>query len=663
MIRPSLVCVSILAVMTALPAAAEVRLYVSPGGNDGGDGSAAHPFKTLQKAQTAVRQSNMSDDVTVMVGDGIYNLDQPLIFKTADGGQGGKSVTWQALDGAHPVVSGGVAIGNFTLSDGDKNIYVADIPKGMDARQLFVNDVAAERPLLEIHYGDLEFSATGFTVKNPDLQFITRIKQPQRLELEATGFFTDHYAPAKSVSGNTFTMQQPSWDNNTWGYDTINQPIFVQDSRLFLVNAPELLGARNEWHNATFEFYIDPDAGKLYLRIPANSDIKTMTVVLPRLEALVSVAGTVDKPVHDLTFRGLRFSYTSWMGPSQETGYASQQSGAYLKETASVRPAEAFKTCNWGCPEFETMRQKWSQMPAAVQVAAASHVTFDHDQFSQLGQVGLGIGNDANANLSGAELAVDGVTVSYSRFAVLAGGAIVAGGIRLDAHHPADPRLIVRDVVISDNVVTLTALNYKESSAILTTYVDGAKILHNDVSDSTYDGIDIGWGWGYNDAGGNPNYRDNQKGYTVNTLFETPTTLKNTEVAFNRIHSIKQWYMDGGAIYNLSANPGTRIHDNYIYDIGDKIGIYVDEGSKHIRIDNNVVETRRRWLNANTVGKMWAMKITSDNIATGNWHNSAMTNGQWIEAAGNAIVDDHLVADKNWPTAAKAVIDTAGVEP
>lgn len=637
-------------------------IYVTPTGNDSGDGSAAHPFKTLPRAQAAVRAVNAGKDVTVLLDDGIYDLSHPLIFTAADGGQGAHSVIWRAAPKATPLLSGGMTVGGFTVFDKDKEIYVADIPKGVDSRQLYVDDIAAERAALEIRYSDLEFTATGFIVKNPDLKFITQIKQPERLELEATGFFTDHYAPAKSVSGDTFTMQQPSWDNNTWGYDTISLPIFPQDSRLFLVNAPELLGRTNEWHNATYEFYIDPAAGKLYLRIPTNSDISKLKVILPRLESLVSIGGTLDQPVQNLTFKGLRFSYTSWMGPSRPTGYASQQSGAFLSETAVVRPAEAFKTCNWGCPEFETMRQKWNQTPAAVQVAAARNVTFEGNTFTQLGQVGLGIGNDANANLSGAQLATDGITVSHNRFAILAGGAIVAGGIRLDAHHPSDPRLTNKNLTIRNNVVTQVSLNYKESSAILSTYVEGARILHNDVSDTTYDGIDIGWGWGYNDAGGNPNYEENQKGYTVNPKFDTPTTLRNTEVAYNRIHSIKQWYMDGGAIYNLSANPGARIHHNYIYDIGDKIGIYVDEGSKHVRIDNNVVETRRRWLNANTVGKTWARKITTDNIATGNWHNSAMTNGQWIEAAGNAILDDHLVPDKNWPAEAKAIIDQAGVE-
>ena len=37
-------------------------------------------------------------------------------------------------------------------------------------------------------------------------------------------------------------------------------------------------------------------------------------------------------------------------------------------------------------------------MPAAVQVSAASNITFSGDTFTDLGEVGLGIGEDPDAN-------------------------------------------------------------------------------------------------------------------------------------------------------------------------------------------------------------------------------------------------------------------------
>ena len=649
--------------MAAGPALAEVVIRVSPTGDDANTGMAGRPVRTLPRAQALVRDHNATDDVVVALADGSYALTEPLIFTRADGGLGEHSVTWRADEGARPLISGGFAVSGFTVFDAERRIYVADVPKGVDMRQLWVNDTLAERPWMEILHSDVEFTATGFDITNPELSWVSNIANPARLEVEATGFFTDRVSPVASISGATVTMQQPAWDNNTWGYDTITKPIFPDDSRLFLVNALELIGKTNDWHAKPYQWVVDPDAGKLYLRIAEDDDIKDLTVMAPRLQALVSISGTPDAPVENLTFEGLRFSYTSWMGPSEATGYANQQSGAYLKDVSSLRPADAWSTCGWGCPEFESMRQMWNQQPAAVQVSAARDIAFVGNRFTQLGQIGLGIGNDANAHLTGVGLATQDIRVSRNLFAVLSGSAIMAGGIRHDAHHPVDPNLINRNVLIEDNVVATVSQDYKDNAAILTTYIDGARILHNDISDAPYDGVAVGWGWGYNDAGGNPNYDENQKGYRYNERFTTPTTLRNTLVEGNRIHGVKTWYMDGGAIYNLSANPDSVVRANHIFDIGGKIAIYLDEGSKHFEVTGNVVDTQGKWLNINTAGRMFRRRISTDNLASGNWHNSMRTGGRWLDEIGNVERDNILVPNRDWPAEAQAVIDAAGPRP
>src|SRR3546814_1040486 len=63
------------------------------------------------------------------------------------------------------------------------------------------------------------------------------------------------------------------------------------------------------------------------------------------------------------------------------------------------------------CPEFENERNVWRQMPAAVQVSAAQHVTISENVFAHLGQYALGVGMDANANVSGVGLATVDVTI------------------------------------------------------------------------------------------------------------------------------------------------------------------------------------------------------------------------------------------------------------
>ncbi|MEK9212632.1 hypothetical protein [Sphingomonas sp. 2378] len=122
-------------------------------------------------------------------------------------------------------------------------------------------------------------------------------------------------------------------------------------------------------------------------------------------------------------------------------------------------------------------------------------MTFDRAEFTQLGQVALGIGNNPEANDSGVGYGAAGVEVRRSRFGQLAGGVIMVGGILPDAHHPPRPEMGVRNVVIADNRIETVSQDYKEQAAILVTYAAGTVVTHYDVSDGPYDGIDIGWGW------------------------------------------------------------------------------------------------------------------------------------------------------------------------
>ena len=51
-----------------------VVIAVAADGDDGGQGTREKPFKTLKKAQMAVRQSSANNDVTVELGDGEYRI-------------------------------------------------------------------------------------------------------------------------------------------------------------------------------------------------------------------------------------------------------------------------------------------------------------------------------------------------------------------------------------------------------------------------------------------------------------------------------------------------------------------------------------------------------------------------------------------------------------
>ena len=640
------------------PAARVVTIAVSPAGDDQAAGTPDHPFRSLQRAQIAARRLNGNSDVIVQLADGVYRQEQTLRFTAEDGGRNRHHVLWTAAPGAHPIVSGAMKVTGWRLFDKGREIYVADTPLSLDSRQLWLNDRLMRVAAIEIPRASVTFSRDGILLNDAKYDDLAHLPEQSRLEVDATGFFTMRISPVEKVAGRMLVMKQPAWDNNIWGYDTIDTPYHPEQAHLYLANSLEFLTQPGQW-------YIDPARGKLYLRPPAGTDVEHMDVELPRVKVLLSIGDSLDAPVENLEFRGIQFSHTTWLGPSTNEGYASQQSGSYLTGRAADYPSDPLTMCTHGCPNFESVRNEWNQMPASIQVSAARAITFDRDVFAHLGQYALGIGNDSDATLSGTGLGTSDITVMANVFTDDAGGAILSGGVRRDAHHPRDAKQTNRLLIVRDNLIEGVSKDYLDNSAILSTYVVGAVILHNDISDVPYDAIDIGYGWGIEDPGGNPNYRVYMHGYDFpqNPVYESPTTHRDVVVANNRIHDAKKLFHDGGAIYNLSASPGTLITENYIFDNHHQIALYLDEGSRYITVRKNVVrDSGSEWLNINTVRHAYPLRISPDNTASDNWHDSNKTGGMWTNYQNDLILDDHPVMDDNWPPEAQRVMKNAGIE-
>jgi len=597
------------------PAPVPVVIHVGVSGSDNGDGSESRPFKTLTRAQAAVRRINATNSVTVQLADGTYRLPEPLRFSARDGGHNSYVVTWEAAPNAHPVLSGGTPVADWQIADATRNVWVADIPRGADPRQLWVNNRLAERAQVEAPRVAFEFRAWGLEITDPGWRFLAELPDQSRLEVENTAWFTHRHAVVDHIEGNRIVMKQPGWRNNIIGYDTFARPVSGNNARMFFVNSLAFLRNGGQW-------FADPAAGRLYYKPRDGEDMHSSEVILPRLQLLISIAGDYQHPVTDLQFRGLSFQHTSWLQPSGPGGYPSQQSGAYLAGELPGYPSDPVRDCSWGCWAFEAARNHWRQQPAAVQVAAANRVVFANDEFAHLGQVALGVGNNADANLSGIGLGATAIEIQRNHFSDLAGGAIMVGGIAAEAHHPPRPEMGVRDILIRNNLIENVSQNYREQAAVLVTYATAPVIVNNDISGASYDGIDVGWGWGTHDPGGSAAYRTTDRGYydlPGNPTYDMPTILRDTVVFANRVHDVKRWFPDGGAIYHLSADPGALIAENYIYDVPGGIALYLDEGSRYVTVRNNVIANVGVWLTVNSQDGFYPRRTAMDNTASGNW--------------------------------------------
>ena len=627
----------------AAPAsAAPTTLYASPTGT-GTTCSSAQPC-SLTDAQAVVRSLNdaMSDDIVVQLSDGVYRLSAPLRLTADDSGTNGHSVLWQAAPSARPVISGARAVTGWSVADAGRNIWRATVPTGIDARQLYVDGAIATRARTQVNRGDFTASSTGMRFTNGALSYLNNLANQNRVEMEGVNSFTDRYSPVQSISGGLITMQQPAWNNNNFGYDTLARPF--RAGPLYLTNAYEFLDSPGEW-------YLNPATGVLSYIPLAGQNMSSVSVELPVLQSLVDVGGTYGAPAHHITFSGITFSGTSWLGPSSNQGYVDQQTGAYIAGNWSW---PGFDSCHSGCTQFEAARPNWLQMPAAVQVSAANTITFADSQFVNLGQTAIGIGNDANAHASGVGLGASNITVTRSEIARSSAGGIVVGGVRADAHHPSDQRMVNRDITVSDNRIHDLGVEYRGIVSVLNTYVTNATVSHNEVYNMPYSGMSIGYGWGANDAGGNNNYA-NRGLYNYQPRYTTATTASNNRLIGNYVHDVMQQMNDGGCIYTLSWNPGAQIRENYCLRTNGYFGLYFDEGSKYYTATNNVFSNTGTWATANYGGG----ENMGNWTVTNNWSTNGSTNVTNGDR-GNVVSGNVTVTNGNWPAGAQSVMASAG---
>jgi hypothetical protein len=260
------------AALAAIPGA-RAALWVSPAGDDSGPGTEERPLRTIERARDVVRTLNadMTDDITVFIA-GTYTLAQPVAFGPQDSGTNGFSVVYTAAPGEHPVLSGGLPVTGWTLSDGARNLWSAPAPEGLaDTRDLFVNGSPASRTRIRLTHSEPESQEDA---AKPDPWALW--KNPADVEL------------VNSVS------------DAVWSERAGPAPYYAE-------NAFELLGTPGQW-------YFDRAARRIYYVPRAGENLAAADVVAAAAAALITGAGSAERPLGGLIFKGIRFEYTTSAG-------------------------------------------------------------------------------------------------------------------------------------------------------------------------------------------------------------------------------------------------------------------------------------------------------------------------------------------------------------
>ncbi|WP_069770656.1 RICIN domain-containing protein [Streptomyces sp. LUP30] len=555
------------AVLPAQPAyAATTNFYVDPvNGSDGNPGnSTAAAFRTVQAAQTAVRarNANMSDDIVVNLRGGAYPLTAPVVFGTGDSGTNGHTVVYQAYNGETPVITGGQAITGWTAAANGE--YKAPVG-GLTFRQLYVNGVRATRARFPDVGSDFQLQGSDNTNKLLKVlsSQVSDWGQLGKVEMMLETQWGESYLRLKSITSGNGTANVSIQDHEAGILFPRPFPVLSNGSPLHFENAHEFL-------NEPGEFYVDTAAQTVYYKPRPGEDMSTATVQAPTLRTLFDVKGTsLDSPVHDLRFSGITFTRTTWM-EATDNGYLNAQGG------------------NYNISADSSNKQFVGRPPAGVQAANADRLSFTDNTFTQMGATALDLHHGVHDS-----------TVTGNLISDIAGNGITVGKFSdptVEYHTvynpPASPagedaREVVKNVTVKNNLITRIGEDYLGTAGVNAGFVNSTTIDHNDISDTPWAGISLGWGW---------QSAANAEG--------------NNSVSYNRLGNVMNRLCDSAGIYHLSNDPGTVINGNYIHDVvrgpaacGSAVaGVYLDEGSDNMTLSNNVLSHTDGFINQNRNG-------------------------------------------------------------
>ena len=154
-------------------------------------------------------------------------------------------------------------------------------------------------------------------------------------------------------------------------------------------------------------------------------------------------------------------------------------------------------------------------------------------------------------------------------------------------HDPSDSRIICTGLTIDNNLITDVTNEDWGCVGIGAGFVRDIRILHNEISEVSYSGISMGWGW-------------NQQ----------PCAMADNRVKGNLIHHYAKHMYDTAGIYTLGAQPHSFVEENvvrdiyspgYAHDPNHWFYLYTDEGSSCIMVRNNWTPTEKYLKNATRV--------------------------------------------------------------
>ena len=512
------------------------------------NGKGAGPVKTLTRVEemiNSIRASEMGTPITVrFMGD--YEMEQSIRFgaetlkthfnkaaKIAD-------VTFESYGDKPARLIGGKILKGFKEDtfNGAKciSLHIPEVEKGeWHFTDLFVNG----KPAKLARYPK-EGTLKGVTTENPDKwelsngskwfvafkEDLENINGVEDAIVSFNHFWIDEHSPVESYDRETGKLVLKYRSRFMLTVDYYKNS--SSDLHYYLENIAEAFSAPGEW-------FLDVKKGMLYYIPEEGQNVEELEIIAPTIKHFIELSGSAENKVNGFRFRNLDFVATKGDYASKSnfvTKYADE--ALYASEAQSCFAA-------YGAIRFENAED------CAVEncriLCAGVHAV----------EINKGCNN---------------IKIENSRIEYAGAGGVKIWGTAAEKDEDIRPTGNCR---ISGNTITNCGKRYAAGCGVLVCHSAHNEISNNEISYLEYSGVSVGWVWGY-----------------------APSTTYGNVVKNNHIHHIGQGRLsDMGGIYLLGAQHGTVVSGNVIHDVTSSnyggMGIYTDEGSSYITVENNVV--------------------------------------------------------------------------
>ena len=333
--------------------------YVSPQGSDKNPGTETAPFKSIRFAQQAVRRAlrkKKATILTVYLRQGVYRLDQTLVFNMLDSAPDGGRVVYSAFPNESAFITAGRPIIDWRRlekripglpAEAQDNVWVASLPRDICRFNTLYED---EKRLPRAHTKGFVPSvprskADKYTLHIPSgtIKHWTNIDDAEIRIIPGRPWVLN-YVPVVSAEPKRNILRT----NVPVTYEMASPGFGKFDESTWVENLFEALDRPGEWvldYNER-RLYYWPESGT-----PGDDIVAPVLTELVRVEGHLDYEGPEDTPVQNLTFQDLTFIHNDRMTwSSTKTGWGIQHDWEMFdKPTAMIRFRGAENCMVTGC--------------------------------------------------------------------------------------------------------------------------------------------------------------------------------------------------------------------------------------------------------------------------------------------------------------------------